>query len=189
MINKGNVFPRIEGSPSPVGLTPLFRCPTIPGCTCLIEGCRGFIWKTWAPQIEIQGEHRWDGQGWCDFGAHWEWTEPWSQDTTRSWKYFCLLSVSRYIIETAEYWRKVFLFIGLPIIGVVAYNTYLIEMAHFEHLEEHPVNQVPYEYLKIRSKVICLINIACVSFGVEILLGWWRQESLSQWQDQPLTCH
>jgi hypothetical protein len=47
----------------------------------------------------------------------------------------------------------VFLYIGLPIIGVIGYNTFLLEKAHFEHLEEHPVNQVPYDYLKIRAKV------------------------------------
>lgn len=58
-----------------------------------------------------------------------------------------------FLIETAEYWRKVFLFIGLPIIGLVAANTYFLEMKHFEHLEHEPVNQVPYEHLKIRAKV------------------------------------
>lgn len=61
------------------------------------------------------------------------------------------MSADRWV-ETAEYWRKVFLFVGLPIIGLVGVNTYLLEREHFEHLEHEPVNQTPYDYLKIRAK-------------------------------------
>lgn len=57
------------------------------------------------------------------------------------------------LLETADYWKKIFWFIGVPIIGLTAVNAYFLETKHMEHLEEHPVNQVPYDYLKIRSKV------------------------------------
>lgn len=70
------------------------------------------------------------------------------------------------VIETAEYWRKIFLFIGLPVIGIVGFNTYLLEKEHFEHLEEHPVNGVPYDYLKIRTKVHLIFTVLiCVFFS------------------------
>lgn len=53
-----------------------------------------------------------------------------------------------------------FLYIGLPTIGIVGYNAYLLEMEHFEHLEHHKANQIPYDYLKIRAKVRARMNVA-----------------------------
>lgn len=89
-------------------------------------------------------------------------------------------------LETAEYWRKVFLFVGLPIIGIVGYNAYLLEMEHFEHLEHEPPNQIPYSYLKIRTKVISLLPVANILRWIEIFLWGWWQNYVSQRQLQPL---
>lgn len=56
-------------------------------------------------------------------------------------------------IGSGDYWKRLFLFIGIPSIALVAINTYFIEEKHEKHLEEHPPEFTPYEHLKIRTKV------------------------------------
>jgi hypothetical protein len=58
------------------------------------------------------------------------------------------------VLESGDYWKRLFLFIGIPSILLVAGNTYFIEEKHHQHLEEHPPEFLPYEHMKIRSKVI-----------------------------------
>ena len=56
-------------------------------------------------------------------------------------------------IEAGNYWRNLFLFIGVPSIALVAVNTYYLEKEHEKHLEEHAPEQIPYEHMRIRTKV------------------------------------
>lgn len=55
--------------------------------------------------------------------------------------------------ESGDYWKRLFLFIGVPSIVLVAINTYKLEEEHNKHLDEHPPAFIPYEHMKIRAKV------------------------------------
>jgi len=49
-----------------------------------------------------------------------------------------------------DLWRKLFLFVCIPAIGLSAVNTYLLEKEHLEHYERPEFK--PYEYMRIRTK-------------------------------------
>ena len=55
-------------------------------------------------------------------------------------------------VEAAEYWRKVFWYVGIPVGILISVNTYYLEKEHHEHLEAHPHEPEPYPHLRIRSK-------------------------------------
>lgn len=65
-----------------------------------------------------------------------------------------------YSLESGNYWKRLFLFIGIPSIVLVGINTYFIEKKHGKHLEEHPPKFTPYEHMKIRTKVNKRISIS-----------------------------
>ena len=58
-----------------------------------------------------------------------------------------------FFLESGDYWKRIFLFIGIPSIALVAINTYFTEERHAKHLEEHPPAFTPYEHMKIRTRV------------------------------------
>jgi hypothetical protein len=62
-------------------------------------------------------------------------------------------------LEAAEYWRKIFWYVGIPIGILVGINTYYLEKEHHEHLQEHPHEPPNYPHLHIRSKVSMKIII------------------------------
>lgn len=56
-------------------------------------------------------------------------------------------------IETAEYWRRILWYVGVPLTLLIAVNTYFLEKEHDQHLEEHPHVPPTYDHLHIRNKV------------------------------------
>lgn len=49
-----------------------------------------------------------------------------------------------------DLWRKLFLFVCIPAIGLAGINTFLLEKEHLEHYERPEFK--PYEYMRIRTK-------------------------------------
>lgn len=81
-------------------------------------------------------------------------------------------------IESAEYWRKVLWYIGVPLTILVSINTYFLEMEHSAHLKEHPREVPAYPHLRVRNKVYLLV--ANYVIMVEILLGRRRSHPIPQ---------
>lgn len=79
-------------------------------------------------------------------------------------------------IKSANFWIRVFWFVGIPVIAGTGYYVYQEEMAHYKHLEEHPPEKIKYPYMKWRVKV--------ENFNLEISLGRWRHLPLSQSKGQ-----
>ena len=50
-------------------------------------------------------------------------------------------------------WKKISVYICLPIIALCTINALKMEKEHIAHLHEHPPEHTPYEYLRIRNKV------------------------------------
>lgn len=92
-------------------------------------------------------------------------------EATSKQQFECLFLNS--FLESGDYWKRLFLFIGIPSIALVAINTYFIEEKHHKHLEEHPPAFTPYEHMKIRTKVKHFFNFLNIytNFLLEILLG------------------
>lgn len=55
--------------------------------------------------------------------------------------------------KTANMWRKIFWYVGVPAMGLLGLNTYYLEKEHFHHLHEHPVDHIAYPHMRIRNKV------------------------------------
>ncbi|XP_054161774.1 cytochrome c oxidase subunit 6A1, mitochondrial-like [Oppia nitens] len=49
-----------------------------------------------------------------------------------------------------DLWKKLFIFVCIPAIGLSGLNTYLVEKEHHEHFERPEFKQ--YEYMRIRTK-------------------------------------
>ena len=49
-------------------------------------------------------------------------------------------------------WKNIFFFTGVPIILAAGVNAYMIEKAHFEHMEHHPPHFKDLPYLHLRNK-------------------------------------
>ena len=55
----------------------------------------------------------------------------------------------------AKTFMGVSLFIGIPMIGLAAYNAYKVELEHHHHIEEHGRTPfVAYPHLRHRTKVV-----------------------------------
>ena len=58
------------------------------------------------------------------------------------------------VIGKAKTFMGISLFIGIPMIGLAAYNAYKLEAAHHHHIEEHGRTPfVAYPHLQRRTKV------------------------------------
>lgn len=55
--------------------------------------------------------------------------------------------------KTAEHWRRILWYVGVPLTILVGINTYYLEKEHAEHLQEHPYKPPNYPHLHIRNKV------------------------------------
>lgn len=56
-------------------------------------------------------------------------------------------------VEAAEHWKRVFWFIGAPLILLTGYNAYMLETSEWRHWEEHPPRTYPFPHLHIFVKV------------------------------------
>ena len=57
-------------------------------------------------------------------------------------------------LKTARTWRNISLFVALPGMALMAYNSFSKEMAHLKHVEEHGRPEfVPYVHLRLRNKL------------------------------------
>ena len=54
--------------------------------------------------------------------------------------------------ETAERWRKISLYIALPLVGLGTVNAWRLMKEHEEHMKHHPKEEHDYAYLNIRRK-------------------------------------
>ncbi|ORX95419.1 cytochrome c oxidase, subunit VIa [Basidiobolus meristosporus CBS 931.73] len=54
--------------------------------------------------------------------------------------------------KSADLWRKVSIFVCVPLVGIAGYNAYNLATEHAEHLEHHPPQFVGYPYIRIRNK-------------------------------------
>ena len=59
--------------------------------------------------------------------------------------------------DSANLWKKMFIFIGVPVILVGGANAYKIESDHHKHLLEHPEHFKNLPYLHVRNKVPLLL--------------------------------
>ena len=58
------------------------------------------------------------------------------------------------MIEAANFYTRLFWIVGVPVMGLIGWNAYKMEMEHLKHLEEHPVEKgIDYAHLKIMNKV------------------------------------
>ena len=56
-------------------------------------------------------------------------------------------------VKTKGTWRTISLFVALPCIALVTYNSVKKEQAHHKHVEEHGRTEfVPYVHLRLRNK-------------------------------------
>ena len=64
-----------------------------------------------------------------------------------------LKAVEEHAASTMVLWKRISLFVALPMVGLVAYNSYKKEEEHHHHVEEHGRDPfIPYSHLRIRSK-------------------------------------
>jgi hypothetical protein len=55
--------------------------------------------------------------------------------------------------RAAKFYKRLFWYVGVPTMLLVGWNAYRLEMEHLRHLEEHPLEFVPYPHLRILNKV------------------------------------
>lgn len=56
-------------------------------------------------------------------------------------------------LKTMKTWKNISLFVAIPAMGLVAYNSYRAEKEHVAHEHEHGRPPfIPYTHLRIRSK-------------------------------------
>ncbi|KXN70228.1 cytochrome c oxidase, subunit VIa [Conidiobolus coronatus NRRL 28638] len=67
--------------------------------------------------------------------------------------YFEELNHSReHAAKATDLWRKISLYICVPILGLTTYNAYKLFTHHQEHLKEHPLEFKAWPHLRIRNK-------------------------------------
>jgi hypothetical protein len=62
-------------------------------------------------------------------------------------------------VEAAKHWKRVFWYVGVPLLGLTGYNAYKLETEEWKHFEEHPPRIYPYPHLQIFNKVHLLYKI------------------------------
>ncbi|KAL7751644.1 Cytochrome c oxidase subunit 6A1, mitochondrial [Sorochytrium milnesiophthora] len=61
-------------------------------------------------------------------------------------------AIEKTAAENAETWRKISLFVALPLTGLIALYAFKLHHDEEHHLEEHPPTYTAYPYLRIRNK-------------------------------------